>query len=54
MWHLKRRDDSVCGPDGPRLDQIRRDIPFFVHVYPTKYTDSIGERLRTGPDSLYI
>jgi hypothetical protein len=28
--------------------------PLFVRVYPTNYTDSVRERLGTGPDLPYI
>jgi hypothetical protein len=28
--------------------------PFSVHVYPTKYVDSIGDHLGTGSDLPYI
>jgi hypothetical protein len=35
-----------------RSDQTR--FPFFVRVYPTKYTDSVGEHLETSPEFPYI
>jgi hypothetical protein len=39
---------------GSRLNQNRRDILFFVRVYPTNYVDSIGDCLGGSKPPLYI
>lgn len=42
------------GSNNPRVDQIKRDNPFFMRTYPTNHVDSVRECLEIGPDPLYI